>query len=77
MSVTKAKSSMEVLPSLPADLTESERSSLVYAISDECMENNGWQYTQAGQVKDMQYNAEIFPRGFVTGLRKLLGEVGK
>lgn len=36
---------------------------------------NDWQYTQAGQVKDMEYNSEVFPRGFVTGLRKLLGEV--
>ncbi|UIP25666.1 hypothetical protein LZG54_02765 [Acinetobacter towneri] len=31
--------------------------------------------TQAGQVKDMEYNTEIFPRGFATGLRKLLSEV--
>ncbi|MFZ8699833.1 hypothetical protein ACO1ZP_21185, partial [Enterobacter kobei] len=25
-----------------------------------------------GQVKDTDYNSEVFPRGFVTGLRKLL-----
>jgi hypothetical protein len=39
------------------------------------MEKHNWQTTQAGQVKDMEYNTEIFPRGFATGLRKLLGEV--
>jgi hypothetical protein len=25
--------------------------------------------------KNMEDNSEVFPRGFVTGLRKLLGEV--
>lgn len=70
-----AEPSVEVLPSLSGILTESEKKALAYAISDECMEKHSWQSTQAGQVKDMEYNTEIFPRGFVTGLRKLLGEV--
>jgi hypothetical protein len=72
-----AESRIEVLPSLSGVLTESEKKALAYAISDECMENNDWQYTQAGQVKDMQYKTpkELLPRGFVTGLRKLLSEV--
>ena len=72
---TIAEPSVEVLPSLSGVLTESEKKALAYAISDECMEKNDWQTTQAGQVKDMEYNSEVFPRGFVTGLRKLLGEV--
>ncbi|WP_445447034.1 gamma-mobile-trio protein GmtX [Citrobacter freundii] len=72
---TTAEPSVEVLPSLSGVLTESEKKALAYAISDECMEKNDWQITQAGQVKDMEYNSEVFPRGFVTGLRKLLGEV--
>lgn len=70
-----AESSMAVLPSLSGVFTESEKKALAYAISDACMEKNDWQTTQAGQVKDVEYNAEIFPRGFVTGLRKVLGEV--
>jgi len=72
-----AEPSIEVLPSLSGVLTESEKKALAYAVSDECMENNDWQYTQAGQVKDMQYKTpkELLPRGFVTGLRKILGEV--
>ncbi|EKO3578513.1 hypothetical protein N6C59_001117 [Vibrio metschnikovii] len=72
---TTAEPSVEVLPSLSGVLTESEKKALAYAISDECMEKNDWQTTQTGQVKDMEYNSEVFPRGFVTGLRKLLGEV--
>ncbi len=69
---TSAEPSVEVLPSLSGILTESEKKALAYAISDECMESNNWQTTQAGQVKDMEYNAEIFPRGFITELKKLI-----
>ena len=72
---TTAEPSVEVLPSLSGVLIESEKKALAYAISDECMEKNDWQTTQAGQVKNMEDNSEVFPRGFVTGLRKLLGEV--
>lgn len=67
--------SIEVLPSLSGILTESEKNALAYAISDECMKKHNWQTTHAGQVKDMEYNTEIFPRGFATGLRKVLGDV--
>ena len=70
-----AESSVELLPSLSGLLTESEKKALAYALSDDCMEQHNWQTTQAGQVKDMEYNTEVFPRGFITGLRKLLGEV--
>lgn len=65
----------EILPSVSGLLTESEKNALAYAVSDACMEQHNWQYTKAGQVKDLEYNVEIFPRGFITGLRKLLGEV--
>lgn len=67
--------SIEVLPSLLGLLTELEKRALFYAISDECMEKNDWVTTQAGQVKHIEYNSEIFPRGFVTGLRKILKEL--
>lgn len=72
---TTIEPSVEVRPSLSGIITESEKKALAYAISDECMEKNDWQATQAGQVKDIEYNSEVFPRGFVTGLRKLLGEL--
>ncbi|QQN38853.1 gamma-mobile-trio protein GmtX [Acinetobacter sp. CS-2] len=67
--------SIEVLPSLLGLLSESEKRALFYAISDECMEKNDWVTTQAGQVKHIEYNSEIFPRGFATGLRKILKEL--
>jgi hypothetical protein len=54
-------------------LTASEIKALNYAISDECMDCHNWDYTQAGQVKDMKYNTEVFPRGFITAIRKILG----
>lgn len=73
---SSAEPGVEVLPSLTGMLIESEKKALAYAISDECMEKNGWQSTRAGQVKDMDLNDEIFPRGFVTALRKILDEVG-
>ena len=66
---------VQVLPAFSNILTESEKKALAYAISDECMASHGWQSTLAGQVKDMEYKTEIFPRGFVTGLHKILGEV--
>ncbi|MFK0572083.1 gamma-mobile-trio protein GmtX, partial [Endozoicomonas sp.] len=71
----QAKPSVEVLPSLSGLLTASEVKAIQFAVSDECMEKHNWQTTQAGQVKEMEYNSEIFPRGFVTGLHKLLSEV--
>ena len=70
-----AVQAVQVLPAFSNILTESEKQALAYAISGKCMEDHGWQTTQAGQVKDMEYNTEIFPRGFITGLRKILGEV--
>jgi len=72
---TQNELSVEVLPSLSGMLTPSEIRALKFAISDECMEKHNWQVTQAGQIKEMEYNSEIFPRGFATGLRKVLGEV--
>lgn len=73
---TSSEPSVEVLPALSGILTESEKKALVYAVSDECMENNNWQTTQAGQVKDLDYNVEVLPRGFVTGLKKLIKNMG-
>lgn len=66
---------IEVLPSLQGVLTESEKNALAYAISDECMVRNDWTTTQAGQVKHVEYNNEVFPRGFITGIKKILKEL--
>lgn len=67
--------SVEIKSSLDGMLTPSEIKALEFAISDECMEKHNWNVTQAGQVKEIEYGGEIFPRGFATGLRKILGDV--
>lgn len=66
--------SVELLPSLKGIVSDNELKALQFAITDECIERQGWLITQAGQVKDELGN-EVFPRGFMTGLRKLLGEM--
>lgn len=70
-----AEPGIEVLPSLQGVLTESEKRALAYAISDECMERNNWKTTQAGQVKHIEFNSEIFPRGFITSIQKILNKL--
>ncbi len=72
---SKLEPSIEVLPSLSGVLSEPEKKALSYAITDECMEKNGWQFTKAGQIKDIEYGVEVLPRGFITGLRKIIDEV--
>ena len=64
--------SVKVLPALTGLLTPIEIKALAYAISDECMEKQDWQYTKAGQIKSEEYGQEIFPRGFVNGIQKIL-----
>ncbi|MDI5891111.1 gamma-mobile-trio protein GmtX [Halomonas rhizosphaerae] len=69
-----AKPSVELLPSLKGIISDNELKALRFAASDECIERQGWLVTQAGQVKN-ELREEVFPRGFMTGLRKLVGEV--
>lgn len=69
-----AEPSVELLPSLKGVVSDNETKALQFAASDECIERQGWLVTQAGQVKD-QFGEEVFPRGFMTGLRKLVGEL--
>ncbi|GHE73635.1 hypothetical protein GCM10019059_36490 [Camelimonas fluminis] len=64
----------ELLPSLKGIVSDNEFKALRFAASDECVERQGWLVTQAGQVKT-EYGGEVFPRGFMTGLRKLVREV--
>lgn len=63
----------ELLPSLTGIVSNNELKALQFAASDECIERQGWLVTQAGQVKD-GLGEEVFPRGFMTGLRKLIRE---
>ncbi|MBS9403089.1 hypothetical protein KG088_05555 [Halomonas sp. TRM85114] len=70
----QAEPSIELLPSLKGIVSDNEIKALRFAASDECIERQGWLVTQAGQVKN-ELGEEVFPRGFMTGLRKLVGEV--
>lgn len=69
-----AKPSVELLRSLEGIVSDNEIKALRFAASDECIERQGWLVTQAGQVKD-ELGGEVFPRGFMTGLHKIVGEV--
>lgn len=71
-----AESSVELLPSLTGICSENEINALQYAVSDGCLDANGWNATALGQVKN-EYGEQVFPRGFMTGLKKLLGEIDK
>lgn len=51
-----------------------EISSLEYAISDACMQKQGWAKTPAGQVKEVEFGSEIFPRGFCSAIEKILSK---
>ncbi len=53
-------------------LTNNELSALTYAVSDECIKRNGWIKTELGQIKGSEYQNEIFPRGFIQALNKVI-----
>jgi hypothetical protein len=72
---TEVADKVELLPAVTGILKPLEVKALIYAISDECKEDKNWEFTRTGQVKDMSSMEEIFPRGFVTGIRKILDEV--
>lgn len=71
--IKQSNESYNLESSLISNLTESESKTLNYAISEECMDNNDWYSTPAGQIKCKESNIEVLPRGFITGLTKLLG----
>ncbi len=56
-------------------LVDSEIEALKFSISDECMIQNNWNYTQAGQVKSIDYGNEIYPRGYINAIKKILSKI--
>jgi hypothetical protein len=73
--VVEVGGNVEVLPALSGILKPLEIKALKYSVSEECMEDRNWQYTSAGQVKNMESGGEVFSPGFVTGIRKILDEI--
>jgi hypothetical protein len=59
-------------PVLRKVLNRVEINALEYSISEKCFDKHQWRMTNAGQVKDIETNIEIFPRGFGKAMRKLL-----
>lgn len=70
----QSETNVELLPSLKGICTDNEIKALQAVCTDEWLEKHGFQANQLGQVKD-ELGMEILPRGFLTGLKKLLGEI--
>ena len=71
---SNSEARVELLPSLKGVCSDNEIKALRTVCSDEWLEKFDFNANDLGQVKD-EYGNEILPRGFLTGLRKLLGEV--
>ena len=65
---------VELLPSLKSICSENEIKALQSVCTDKWLTALGFRVNGLGQVKD-EYGQEILPRGFLTGLKKLLGEI--
>lgn len=70
----KPDSNVELLPSLKGICSDNEIKAMRTVCTEEWLEKLGFQANSLGQVKD-EYGMEILPRGFLTGLKKILGEV--
>lgn len=62
----------ELLPAADT-LTESEKAALRHAISEQTMKNEGWSQDAYGRILN-EKNRVIFNIGFVSAVRKILGE---
>ena len=71
-----SESTVELLPSLKGICSENEIKALQSVCTDEWLEALDFKANALGQVKD-EYGQEILPRGFLTGLKKLLGEINE
>ena len=59
-------------------ISEAELEALKFAVSQECLDRNGWKVnSRTGQVKNVEYKHEVLPRGFITGLGKLLDAIAQ
>lgn len=70
----QSDASVELLPSLKGICSDNEIKALQTVCTDEWLEKLGFQANKLGQVKD-ELGTEILPRGFLTGLKKILGEI--
>lgn len=61
---------------LPAStgLTASEKEALRHAISDTLLEDEGWERDNGGRILSAKTKRVIFKVGFLSAIRKMLGE---
>lgn len=71
---SRPEGSVELLPSLKGVCSDNEIKALRTVCTEEWLERLEFHANPLGQVKD-EYGMEILPRGFLTGLKKILGEV--
>lgn len=71
---SQSEASVELLPSLKGICSDNEIKALQTVCTDEWLQKLGFQANQLGQVKD-ELGMEILPRGFLTGLKKILGPI--
>lgn len=70
----QSESTVELLPSLKGICSENEIKALQTVCTEEWLEKLGFKANALGQVKD-ELGTEILPRGFLTAIKKLLGEI--
>jgi len=71
---SQPEGSGEWLPSLKGICSDNEIKALQTVCSEEWLERLEFRANALGQVKD-EYGTEILPRGFLTGLKKILGKI--
>ncbi|MDN3558202.1 gamma-mobile-trio protein GmtX [Halomonas maura] len=71
---SQADSAVELLPSIKGICSDNEIKALKSICTEEWLDELDFEENSLGQVKDA-YGTEILPRGFLTGLKKLLGEI--
>lgn len=71
---SQPEADLELLPSLKGICSDNEIKALQTVCTEEWLEKLGFRANALGQVKD-EFGMEILPRGFLTGLKKILGEV--
>jgi hypothetical protein len=69
----KSTDSVQVLPA-DFGLTDSEKVALRHAISDKLLRDEGWNQDEHGRILKIDNNRAIFKIGFVTAIRKILGD---
>jgi len=61
-----------IVKTISSTINELEYEALKYSISNDCMEEHGWEIVEHGRVIDKEYNKDVFPRGFVNAIQKIL-----